>query len=104
VRPVVDAGLAPRPDAPLRALTRAVCTAFPGYLPYGGAHDDPVPHLTIGDGPPGGVADLRAAEADVLAVLAARPIRTRISRAWLMTGSREPDSWHCVAELPLAGA
>jgi 2'-5' RNA ligase superfamily len=93
--------LAPRPDAPFRALTRAVCAAFPGYPPYGGRHDDPTPHLTIGDQPPGGVADLRAAEADVQAALL---IRARISRAWLMTGSSEPDSWHCVAELPLAGA
>jgi len=93
--------LAPRPDAPFRALTRAVCAAFPGYLPYGGRHDDAVPHLTIGDGPPGGVADLRAAEADVLTAL---PVRTRVSRAWLMTGSREPDSWRTLTELPLAGA
>jgi 2'-5' RNA ligase superfamily len=91
--------LAPRPDAPFRALTRAVCAAFPGYLPYRGAHDDAVPHLTIGDRPPGGASDLRAAEADVLRAL---PVRARISRAWLMTGTSEPDSWHTVAELPLA--
>ena len=35
--------LAPRPDAPFRALTKAVSAAFPGYLPYGGAYDDVVP-------------------------------------------------------------
>lgn len=92
--------LAPRPDEPFRALTRAVSAAFPGYLPYGGAHDEPIPHLTVGDRPPGGVADLRAAEAEVVTAL---PVRTRVSRAWLMTGTREPDSWHTVAELPLAG-
>jgi 2'-5' RNA ligase superfamily len=93
--------LVPRPDEPFRALTRAVSAAFPGYLPYGGRHSDPVPHLTIGDRPPAGVADLRAAEADVLAAL---PVRARISRAWLMTGGREPDSWRAIAELPLARA
>jgi 2'-5' RNA ligase superfamily len=49
--------LAPRPDAPFLALTRAVCAAFPGYRPYGGAHADPVPHLTVGDRPAGGEAD-----------------------------------------------
>ncbi len=27
--------LAPQPDGPFRALTRAVSAAFPGYLPYG---------------------------------------------------------------------
>jgi 2'-5' RNA ligase len=91
--------LAPRPEEPFRALTRAVCAAFPGYLPYGGRHRDAVPHLTIGDQPPGGVADLRAAEADVLSAL---PVRARISHAWLMTGTREPGSWRAVAELPLA--
>ena len=91
--------LAPRPDEPFRALTRAVSAAFPGYPPYGGVHDDVVPHLTVGDRPAGGVAELRAAEADVLRWL---PIRSRISRVWLMTGSAAPGSWQTVAELPLA--
>ena len=73
--------------------------AFPGYPPYGGLISDVIPHLTVGDRPPGGVADLRAAETDVLSAL---PVRTRVSHAWLMTGTREPGSWHAVAELPLA--
>jgi 2'-5' RNA ligase superfamily protein len=91
--------LAPRPDEPFRALTRAVSAAFPGYLPYGGAYDEVIPHLTIGDRPAGGVTELRAAEADVLRWL---PIQARISRAWLMTGNAAPGSWQTVAELPLA--
>ena len=59
--------LAPRPDGPFRALTRAVCAAFPGYLPYGGAFADTIPHLTVGERergggrPAGEVAALRAA-------------------------------------------
>jgi 2'-5' RNA ligase superfamily protein len=53
--------LPPRPDEPFRALTRAVCAAFPGYLPYGGAFTDTIPHLTVGERPAGGVADLQAA-------------------------------------------
>jgi 2'-5' RNA ligase superfamily len=91
--------LAPRPDEPFRALTRAVSAAFPGYLPYGGAYDEVIPHLTIGDRPAGGVTELRAAEADVLRWL---PIRARINRVWLMTGNAAPGSWQTVAELPLA--
>ena len=91
--------LAPRPDEPFRALTHAVSAAFPGYLPYCGVYDDVLPHLTVGDRPPGGVTDLRAAEADVLRWL---PIQARISRVWLMTGNASPGSWHAVAELPLA--
>jgi 2'-5' RNA ligase len=90
--------LAPRPDAPFRALTRAVSAAFPGYRPYGGAYDDSVPHLTIGQRPAAEVAELRAAEA---AVLPALPIRARVSRVWLMSGRTEPAGWSVVAELPL---
>ena len=64
--------------ANLSALpAEAVSAAFPGYLPYGGVYDDVRPHLTVGDRPPGGVTDLRAAEADVLRWL---PIQARISR------------------------
>jgi len=97
--------LAPRPDEPFRALTRAVCAAFPGYLPYGGAFADTIPHLTIGERerggglPAGEVADLRAAEAAVLPEL---PVRAQVSRVWLMAGGSAPGSWHTLAELPLA--
>jgi 2'-5' RNA ligase len=40
------------PDAPepLISLTRALSRVFPEYLPYGGAHDSIVPHLTVADG------------------------------------------------------
>lgn len=93
--------LAPDPDGPFRELTSAVLAAFPGYLPYDGAFPDVIPHLTIGEQPPGGPAALRAAEADVLPAL---PVTTRISRAWVMTGSSAPNSWHPIAELPLAAA
>jgi len=90
-----------RPSEPFRALTQAVSAAFPGCLPYGGGHDDVVPHLTIGARPAGGAGDLRAAEADVQRGL---PIQARISCAWLMTGHAAPGSWQTVAELPLAAA
>jgi len=40
--------LAPEPDHPFRALTAAVCREFPDHPPYGGVHDDPTPHLTVG--------------------------------------------------------
>ncbi len=64
-----------------------------------GVYDDVLPHRTVGDRPPGGVTDLRAAEADVLRWL---PIQARISRVWLMTGNASLGSWHAVAKLPLA--
>jgi hypothetical protein len=90
--------LAPRPSAPFLALTRAVCEAFPGYRPYGGAYADPVPHLTVGERPAGGVADLRAAEAAVRPYL---PVRAQVSRVWLMTRRPSPGDWRTQAELPL---
>jgi hypothetical protein len=91
--------LAPRPGEPFRALTRAVSAAFPGYLPYGGAYDGVVPHLTVGDRAVGEIAELRAAEADIVRAL---PVRAHISQVWLMTGTTTPGSWHAVAELLLA--
>ena len=55
--------LAPEPDQPFRALTTALHSAFPQCPPFGGIYPDVVPHLTIGDRPPGGPATLEAAEA-----------------------------------------
>ena len=41
---------------------------------------------------------LKAAEADVRPAL---PVRTFVSRAWLMTGTEAVASWRVAAELPL---
>jgi 2'-5' RNA ligase len=87
--------LAPEPAERFQQLTDAVRRRFPGYLPYGGAHGEPVPHLTVGAGAP--VDELRAAAQDVAEKL---PIRTRVGRALLMQGL--PDAgWQVRAELPL---
>ena len=88
--------LAPEPPSPFTALTAAVCRAFPGWPPYGGAYDDTVPHLTVGNDHPIGVleAAARAIEPDL-------PFMARITSAWLMQGSERRGSWRTVAELPL---
>ncbi|HEX9065918.1 MAG TPA: 2'-5' RNA ligase family protein [Streptosporangiaceae bacterium] len=88
--------LAPEPAARFVALTKAVWAAFPGCPPYGGAFDDVVPHLTIGDGQPAGV--LAEAERAVLPVL---PVIASVRAVTLMQGSREPGSWQVLAEFPL---
>jgi hypothetical protein len=44
---------------------------------------------------------LCAVQAEVTGLL---PVRSRVSRAWLMTGTGEPGSWHRAAELPLGPA
>jgi len=90
--------LAPEPASPFRALTAAVHEAFPQCPPFRGEFADVIPHLTIGDRPDGGPDVLRAAEAEVQPAL---PIRTRVSWAWLMTGSQAPGSWQLRAAFPL---
>lgn len=49
--------LAPEPAQPFVGLTEALVERFPDYPPYGGIHDEIVPHLTI----------VSRAEPDVLA-------------------------------------
>jgi 2'-5' RNA ligase len=41
--------LAPVPAEPFIALTRAVAARWPAYPPYEGLHDDPIPHVTVGE-------------------------------------------------------
>ncbi|WP_203138355.1 2'-5' RNA ligase family protein [Microbacterium sp. JZ31] len=67
------AWLRPRDDSGFRRLTSAVQAAFPEFEPYEGAHDDVVPHLTIGTVPPAQHHTLRAAIGEVERAL---PLRT----------------------------
>jgi len=90
--------LAPEPAQPFRNLTAAVWREFSQYPPYGGAYDDVVPHLTVGERRRGSAADLQDAE---VAVSACLPIRAHIDRAVLIAGAPEPDSWRTVHEFPL---
>jgi 2'-5' RNA ligase superfamily protein len=41
--------LAPEPSSPFVELTNALWRAFPEYPPYGGIHDDVVPHATVAE-------------------------------------------------------
>ncbi|MGN6791873.1 MAG: 2'-5' RNA ligase family protein [Streptosporangiaceae bacterium] len=88
--------LAPEPARPFRALTAAVAKAFPGYVPYGGAHSDVVPHLTIGQGQPG-----RVLESAARAIEPSLPFTARVSTAVLMSGSLEAGSWRAVLDVRL---
>ena len=72
--------------------------AFPDHPPYGGAFDDVVPHLTIGEQPRATRAGLRAAQEAVAPLL---PVHARIDRVLLMAGSRDADSWETLHEFPL---
>lgn len=46
----LTAYLEPDAPGPFISLTHALSRAFPEFLPYGGAHDSIVPHLTVADG------------------------------------------------------
>lgn len=91
--------LAPEPDAWFRAATAAIHEAFPHFPPYGGAYEDVVPHLTLGDG--GDVVAMRRAAEEVAGRL---PVSERIERLLLIGGSGAPGSWRTLRELPLAVA
>jgi 2'-5' RNA ligase len=88
--------LAPRPAAAFGALTSAVADAFPDYLPYGGVHEEVIPHLTVGHDVP--ERDLREAEAGVLAGL---PIRADVAEVGLWCGTDVPGGWHRTTGFPL---
>src|SRR5215470_12497854 len=90
---VRDGHLRPVPGADGRRAR-----GFPQCPPFGGAFAEVIPHLTVGDRPEGGPGVLRAAEAEVLAAL---PVRTHVTRAWLMTGTLAPGSWQLRAAFPL---
>lgn len=71
--------LAPDDDVPFRTLIGSVERAFPALRPYGGAHAQTVPHLTIGDGR--ALADLQETERAIQARL---PIHGRVERLTLL--------------------
>jgi 2'-5' RNA ligase len=88
--------LAPEPAAVFGALTTAVADAFPDYPPYGGEHEEVIPHLTVGHDV--AVSDLREAEAGVLRCL---PIEAHITEVALWCGTDVPAGWRRTRGFPL---
>lgn len=88
--------LAPDPEEPFRRLTSGVWAEFPEHPPYHGAHDDPVPHLTIGQGGP--QDDMRRAAGAVADRL---PIPGRAEAIDLIV--LEAAVWGRRARFPLGG-
>jgi 2'-5' RNA ligase len=69
--------LAPDPAEPFVRLTEAFADRFPAYPPYGGAHPDVIPHLTVAQTPDVPVEDVADIERHL-------PIRCLAHEAWLM--------------------
>jgi len=89
--------LAPDDPGPFSALTQRVYAAFPACPPYGGQHEDVIPHLTVGLGQP--LADLRAAEKSLRPHL---PIEARATAVTLLVGPASGGPWTRKARFPLA--
>jgi len=83
--------LQPEPKEPFDAMIKAITRTYPEHLPYGGAVQDPHPHLTVAD---------VAQEANLLGVAeefdraagGKLPIQSRVSEVSLMA-TRE-GFWH----------
>lgn len=88
--------LRPEPDAPFRQMTQLVVERWPQWPPYGGAHGDPTPHLTIADN--GDDDAMRRAAATIGEKL---PLDIVVSEVHLYAGTSEPGSWHHLHTLPL---
>ena len=91
--------LAPNPAQPFKDLTTGIFEAFPDYPPYAGAHDESVPHLTVGERRLADLSALTHAEQKVSAHL---PCFARIDTVLLIEGASAPQSWRLVQEFPLA--
>ena len=74
--------LAPTPERPFVAMTQALADAFPGFPPYGGAHDDIVPHLSVAHGDAGAAESVSQTLSARL--LAAGPVRTTCTEVMLI--------------------
>ena len=87
--------LVPEPDEPFCALISALADAFPEHPPYGGAHSEPIPHVTVA------VASdtkLTAIESEVALWL---PISARADAVWVMERDSSGE-WRLRQQLPLA--
>jgi hypothetical protein len=89
--------LEPDDPGPFRALTGRAFAAFPACPPYGGQHEDVVPHLTVGLRKP--LAEMRAAEESVRPHL---PIEAQATAVTLLVGPASGGQWTRSARFPLA--
>jgi len=88
--------LAPEPQGPFIALSEAVSGRF-GVAPYGGAHADVVPHLTVAQA--AGETERRKVEATIAPLL---PLHAAATAAWLLAGSND-TAWSRWRSFELGG-
>ncbi len=74
---------APEPADAFIALTTAIVARFPDYPPYGGAHDDVIPHLTIVEADDAPLDDIAVGSATML------PFRHRVTALDVLVESED---------------
>ena len=89
--------LAPEPSGPIRELTVRIWELYPDNPPYGGAHPQIVPHLTVAQ-------DENPATLDEVerAVTPGLPISVVVPEAWLMWQGAD-ERWEVGHRFPLRG-
>jgi 2'-5' RNA ligase len=87
--------LEPNPAEPFFALTRALEREWPDYLPYGGAHETIVPHLTVAESSDPAVLDRVASN-----VQPRLPIEMQVREASVFVEDHA-GRWHEDSRLPL---
>ena len=93
--------LVPEPGGPFLALTQACVARWPDHKPYGGVHEEVIPHLTVGEAL-GPHAD-SVHEAATEALQRQGPISGRATEVVLMSGDAQ-GRWSIDSHHPLGGA
>ena len=89
--------LEPEPAEPFRTLTERIVDAFPAFPPYGGAHAEIVPHLTVADR----VSD--PLEPIVEAARRALPFGGRAAAVDVLATDPDVARWRLRWRIPLGG-
>ena len=90
--------LVPEPDKELRALMRELFARFPQWPPYGGIHEEVIPHATLGEG-----VDAARVRADVERRVAPHLPYGCQTRDVSLLEEFAPDRWRERLRLPLGG-
>jgi 2'-5' RNA ligase len=90
--------LVPEPDDALRVLMQGLFVHFPEWPPYGGVHDDVVPHATLGEG-----VDAASVFADVERRVAPHLPHGCQARDVSLLEEYAPGRWRERERLPLGG-
>ena len=90
------AWLAPEPSEPFNALIDLIAARFPEFPPYGGVHDEVIPHLTVAEGGTELQDRVKAAVSGDL------PIRAHAGHVTFLFENDE-GLWHEAHRFPLDG-